>query len=126
MTAIKVEELPVSYVEGKTIEQNREVALQNLDLLLKLSTRVLQTGKLADEINLLTAIQELSSQMQVVATLLYDVNVKDDATVKKLAAWAAPLADLSAGPVNAFFVDTFTYVTSHASELDARQCPCAK
>lgn len=126
LARIKVEELPISYAEGKAIDQNKDVAALNLDLLSKLSARVLNSGHLSDEINLVATIQQLGSQLQAVATLLLDTNVKDDVSAKKIMGWSKPLTDLATGAVNNLYVDTFSYVIAHASEVEARQCSFTK
>lgn len=83
LAKIKVEELPVSYAEGSVIERDKGIAARNLDLMSKLSARVLKTGRLSDEINLLEVTHEMSSQLQGISTLLLEANVKDDASAKK-------------------------------------------
>ena len=126
LARIKVEELSISYAEGHVIEQDKEVAIQNLDLMSKLTARVLKTGRLSDEINLLETSHEMSSQMQEIVHVLLDANVKDDAAAKKIMDWSTPLSDLANGAVNTFYLNTFKYVTAHADQIESQHCAHAK
>lgn len=123
---IKVEELPISYAEGKVLEQNKDMVVQNLDLSSKLAARVLKTGRLSDEINLLETTHEVNSGLHDLAGLLLDVDVKDEASNKKAWDWAKSASDLANGSVNDLYIGTFTYVTAHSDEVEARQCASSK
>ena len=123
---IKVEELPISYVEGKVLEQNKDTLVQNLDLSWTLAARVLKTGRLSDEINLLETTHEVNSGLHDLAGLLLNVDVKDEASNKKAWDWANSASDLANGSVNNLYLDTLTYVTAHSDEVEAMQCASSR
>jgi hypothetical protein len=126
LSNVKVEELPINYGEGKVIDQTKDVTLQNLQLASKLAARILRSPSLDDEINWLLTISELSHGMQDLATLLLNTSLTDDKSVKKVGVWSQSLTDLSTGPINAVYVDSYKYVTSRASDIEAKNCASAK
>ena len=118
---IKVEDLPVSYAEGKVIEQDKQLALQDLQLATKLSVQIHQDESLSDEINLLATTQEMGAELRELGTLLLDTNMTD-AKVKVVIDWSTSLTKIANGPLNDFYTGAFMYVSAHADEVESR-CP---
>lgn len=122
LTAIKLDELHLSYSEGHVIEQNIGIAVGNLELAGKIADQVLASGDLSDEINFMSTLQELSHGAQDVSTLLLGINTNDAKESAKIIEWSKVLSDETNGPMNDLYVSTYHFVTSRADELEKKPC----
>src|SRR5665213_27974 len=116
---VNIEGLPISYAEGKQLEQNKTIVRQDLDMVVLWATAVAKDkNSLYDEVNFMSAIQELESQLQEFVDLLFSYAPTDAASVKKVSGWSADLTTLANGSVNDIWKTSFLYATNHAKQLD--------
>ena len=126
INSVKAEELPVSYSEGKLIEDSKYVVNQNLRLVVTWVGRVEREHSLYAEVNLVLSVQELQDQMLQFAGMVSLANMPDRAAEKELQDWAKAVSDIATGPLGDLRTTTVGYVTDHAHLIDqtcATQAP---
>jgi len=129
ISSVKVEELPVSYSDGKLIEDNKDLVVRYLVLAETWEARVEREHSLYAEVNLALSIQQLQDQMFDFATMLSAANMPDRAAAKKLQDWAHAVSDIATGPLGKVNLTTTAYVTDRAHQIDqscAIQTPAHK
>lgn len=119
---VKVEELPVSYAEGKIIDQQLSIAKQNLRLAADVSTRILSEDRLSDEINLMEVLNAVGQNFQDVSDLLTSVNGTDDATVKQIQKLSQALSAAANGQINKSYLATYSFVMNRAEVIERENC----
>jgi hypothetical protein len=123
LKAIAIEDLPISYREGKVINQNRDVALRNYQLAVKLAQRILSQGSgLSDDINLMATLADANNGMHETASMLVNSGITDNANAKKVIDWSQSLEDVTNGPANALYIAIYQHVTARADELETHSC----
>ena len=121
LDGVKVEELEVSYVEGKQIEKDKDTAVQNLSIATMLANRILNGGHLSDEVNLLTTVLDFGHQLESLETdLLEDATTHD--SMAKATSWTDTLEKASGGPVNTLYLEIYQYVMSRSDEIEKKNC----
>lgn len=119
---VNVEELPVSYTEGKRIDQQLAIAKQNLQLVANLSTRILGEGHLSDEINLMEVLNAVRESFQDVSDLLLSVNANDDATAKRILDLSQALTTAANGEINKSYLVIYSSVMDRAEVIEHQNC----
>lgn len=121
LDSVKVEELQVSYVQGKQIESDKDLAIQNLDVATTLASRILTSGHLADEVNLLATVLDVNHGFESLETdLLEDVTARD--SLAKATSWTNTLINVGV-PANALFLEIYQYVMARSDEIEQKNCP---
>ena len=112
--SVNVDDLPVQYATGKQYEQSKNIVEENLKMVLLWGSRAVQSGSLFDEINYMSAVQELQTQLQLFSSLIIDFTVTDKAKTILVQNWATGMTDLATGPIDAAFKTAYEYTTWHA------------
>jgi hypothetical protein len=121
--SVSVDGLPVDYATGKAYEQSKQVVSQDLRMAVLWGDRAEKSDSLYDQINYMSSVQELQSQLQLFNGLLSDFSVRDAAVTAKVQAWADALNNIANGPLEAAFGPIFNYTTRHALQIEQT---CAK
>jgi hypothetical protein len=111
VNSVSIEELPINYATGKVYEQGKEIVNQDLDTLVLWAGRVEREGSLYSEVNYMSLMQEVQSQVLSFAELVQDFTAKDKATTDKVQAWSKHMNDIANGPLQDLFKTTFAYTT---------------
>ena len=105
LKAIAIEDLPIGYREGKVINQNRDVALQNYQLAVKLTQQIpRQDSGLSDEINLMATLADANNGMHETALMLVNSGITDKFNAKKVIDWSQSLEGVTNGPANDLYI----------------------
>jgi hypothetical protein len=117
--SVNIEGLPISYAEGKQLDQNKTIVRQDLDMVVLWAVATAKDkNSLYDEVNFMSATQELQNQLQAFVDLLLADAPNDNVSAKKVTGWTESLAALANGPINDIWKTSFLYVTNHAKQLD--------
>ncbi len=122
--SVRVEELPVSYAEGKNIQLWLDICLATLQQSADVANRSLLSGRLAQVTILDFQLLELEHGLQTASALLDDVVLEAGSIKNKRDGWSKALNDLgtNVGPLDKLYVSTNTFVLSRTDELE-RACP---
>jgi hypothetical protein len=107
----------VPYHIGKLIEDNKKVALQNLELVSLYSTNIPAKRSLSAEIDLLGLLKEVHSNMDALSDILLEMVNSDQ---KKAQTWRERLGAITSGPLNAEEVYQIKAVHDFADQLERR------
>jgi len=121
--SVNVEDLPVEYATGKRFEQSKYVVREDLKMVLLWGSHAAQSGSLFDEINYMSAVQELQAQLQLFGSLLGEFNISDHTAATKVGNWAEAMSNVANGPIEGAFKTAYTYTTRHALQIEKG---CAK
>lgn len=121
LDSVKVEDLQVSYAQGKQIETIKDLAVQNLDLATKLANRILTSGHLSDEVNLLATILEFDHELETLEHMLLDEVTTHD-SMAKVTSWTDTLEKAANGQVNTLSMEIYQYVMSRSDEIERKNC----
>ncbi|HZY62512.1 MAG TPA: hypothetical protein VFE38_08300 [Edaphobacter sp.] len=122
LNGIRVQDLQVNYAWGKQLDQYKDMASSQLDLLSQ-STRTPAIGDdLAEEMLLLEEAQELNGAMMELSNFLSDPGITHDTTsAGKANTWARSIT-VANTQLSAFYTDAFHYVIWHARDVQTTNC----
>ena len=106
--SVSVESLPVAYATGKAYDQSKYIVSEDLKMVLLLGDRAAQTGSLFAEINYMSAVQELQTQLQLFSQLTTDFTVTDRAGTTKVQNWSTEMSNIANGPLDQAFKTAYT------------------
>jgi hypothetical protein len=98
INSVNVEDLPVAYATGKAYDQGKQIVNEDLRVLMLWAGRLAQGNSLYDQINYLSSMQEMQTQLQLLTGLLQDFSVRDKATTAKVQDRATGLSNMANGP----------------------------
>jgi hypothetical protein len=116
--SVKIVDLPVQYATGKQFEQSQYIVGEDLKMALLWAGRAGQSGSLFDEINYMSAVQELQTQLQLFSSLISDFTVADKAKTVEVQNWSQAMSDIANGPVDTAFKAAYAYTTRHALQVE--------
>lgn len=122
LNGISVQDLQVNYAWGKQIDQYKDLATSQLDLLSKSVANPSIENDLDEEIFLLEEAQELSGAMTQLSGFLSNPSITHDTTIDgKANTWARSVT-ASNTQLSDFYADAFHYVIGHARDVQASNC----
>jgi hypothetical protein len=116
--SVKVDDLPINYAVGKQFQQTKDLAAGSLNMTLQWANRMEGEDSLFDDVNFMSSIQDLQSQLQQFSDLLNEFDMTDKASQKKVSDWSQVLAAVADGPVQEIWKTSFSYTTRHALQVD--------
>lgn len=114
--SLNVEKLNVTFVIGKDIEQEKDVALKNLSLVRQIAQQQLIKHTLANDIDLDQSLEDAMNMLAGIVSLL-----PEDA---QAARWGQSIPSVE--EFGAFVVPLRRHVLSYADELQARAEKCSR
>ena len=122
LKSINLSTVSISYADGKRINDEIAVAGMDLNTASLLSERIVKSGSVADEVNLMAVLKEIYGVMNDIAGQLLDATVTDDASEKQLANWGMSLSNTANGSVNKLSNETYAFVWARADRIDRDHC----
>lgn len=122
LNGIRVQDLQVNYAWGKQIDQYKDTASSQLDLLSQSTLTPSIGNDLAEEMLLLEEAQELSTAMMELGDMLSNPSITHDTTsTGKANSWARSITAANT-QLSTFYVDAFHYVIWHARDVQTTNC----
>jgi hypothetical protein len=122
LNSIDLTKLPVSYAEGKVIEQNVSTAKENVQFISRVTTRVVTERRLGDEIRLFAALTALQDTLHDTTYLLMSTNPRDQGTVAYATGLAHKLSDIANGELNDRQTEMYKFLIHHSDEIESKGC----
>jgi hypothetical protein len=119
-SSVHIEELPVSYLAGKLIEQNVNALNEDLDTSQLVSNRILANPRLSDQILLMGLLGNIESDIQELQGNLMDFapTVFHNAKYQR---WSERAND-AVKQTNSLAIEQMNYVTARADQMESSGC----
>ena len=123
INTVDPETLGVSYAEGKRLDQEKEIVLQNLDQALKFAEHVRVAHMISDEIGLMSSIQSFQNELNSLSMLLMMFEMPNLTAQKKANSLSEALGSIANGKLNDIYSTAYLFVLDRAETM---QNSCTK